>query len=100
MSAIAAPRWAPLLWLTLLSAVGTSITTPGLTGVVVSAAALVISVVLALRTLVGAPSASGLVVLGASLRDWSRRTGVLRQCDPDAAGRARPRAPSLIPLAV
>ncbi|MBB5873743.1 hypothetical protein F4553_007177 [Allocatelliglobosispora scoriae] len=99
MSAVAAPRWAPLLWLTLCSAAGAIVTGPSLTGAVVSVAALVISIVLALRTLAGMPVPTGRAVLGASLRDRSRRTAVSRQRDPDAAGRPRPRAPSPNPLA-
>jgi hypothetical protein len=34
-----------------------------------------------------------------ALRDKSWRVAFLRQCDPDAAGRPRPRAPSAAPAA-
>lgn len=39
------------------------------------------------------------VTSGAALRERARRTGVLRQRDPDAQGRRRPRAPSALPSA-
>ncbi len=38
------------------------------------------------------------VPIRVSRREHARRTVVLRQCDPDAAGRARPRAPGHFPL--
>jgi hypothetical protein len=93
----AAPRWVPAIWLTFACATGVTITASSLTGVVLTATALLIGVLLTVRAVRPAtartPSASR-----ASL--WERQLGVLRQRDPDAAGRSRPRAPTLAPQAV
>jgi len=40
-----------------------------------------------------------LISRAAALREKSWRAGFLRQRDPDAAGRPRPRAPSAVPAA-
>ncbi|HYK32234.1 MAG TPA: DUF6412 domain-containing protein [Streptosporangiaceae bacterium] len=40
-----------------------------------------------------------MTVRASALREKSWRAAFLRQCDPDAAGRPRPRAPSAAPAA-
>lgn len=59
------------------------------------AAAVAASLVLALTATGDRPASAR----DASLREHARRTGVLRQRDPDAPGRQRPRAPSAHPSA-
>ena len=71
------------------------------TGLLLSGAALAVTgVLLALlaglggrATHAGSPPAAARF---AALRDRARRVGVLRQRDPDAAGRSRPRAPTAL----
>jgi hypothetical protein len=64
-----------------------------------AAAMILITALLVSRTFAGA-TIPGFArePIGTTLRRHARRTGVLRQCDPDAAGHARPRAPGHSPL--
>lgn len=63
-----------------------------------AAALLVLTALLASHTLGGASLPNfGREPIAATLRHHARRTSVLRQCDPDAAGHARPRAPGHTP---
>jgi hypothetical protein len=87
-----------------------------LTQLMLSPSALHPSLVLAAAVLAGAVFAAGLVLITSvagvadtatlpllrrtrALREKSWRAAFLRQRDPDAAGRARPRAPSAAPAA-
>jgi multisubunit Na+/H+ antiporter MnhG subunit len=54
-------------------------------------AALLFTLLLVARQ--SAPVAAPLLARAASVRDRAEQTVFLRQCDPDAAGRPRPRAP-------
>jgi hypothetical protein len=79
---------------------------PGGSGIAVAALAATVlvgalAVGLATAALVGRVSATvPLIGRTAALRAKSWRAAFLRQRDPDAAGRARPRAPSAAPAAV
>jgi hypothetical protein len=71
-------------------------------GAIAGAAAVVVALTALLAIRSGAASAMLRVShrpVAVRLRDQSRRTPVPRQCDPDAAGRPRPRAPGHSPLA-
>ncbi|WP_230686882.1 DUF6412 domain-containing protein [Catellatospora vulcania] len=95
----AASSWALTLWVAVLCT-GAAADQPSLGSVLAGAAALLLVTALAVAAAhaVGRrPSAR--TALDLALRELSKRTGVLRQRDPDAAGRPRPRAPGLIPLA-
>jgi hypothetical protein len=80
-------------WLAYLTACVALLGSPGLTSAVASAAVLVVAVVLALYAVTGLRLSQPRAVLDA-MRERARRVGVPRQRDPDAAGRARPRAPT------
>ncbi|WP_244870777.1 DUF6412 domain-containing protein [Catellatospora sp. IY07-71] len=95
-----ATRWAVMLWLAVLCAGVAAAEQPGLGGVLASAAVLLLVSTLAVAAACGFGALpAGRAGLDTALRDLARRTGVLRQRDPDAAGRPRPRAPSRTPLA-
>ncbi|MFD0596634.1 DUF6412 domain-containing protein [Catellatospora coxensis] len=65
-----------------------------------SAAALLLVTALAVAAAYGIGSRpSGRAAIDLALRELSKHAGVLRQRDPDAAGRPRPRAPGFSPLA-
>ena len=72
-----------------------------LAGTVLAGAML--AAVLALIASVASPSqesaAQPLIRRASALREKSWGAAFLRQCDPDAAGRSRPRAPSAAPAA-
>lgn len=66
-----------------------------------TAALLLLAAVLAVRTLLVRALAEPLLrATPQALRAQSTRTGIPRHRDPNAAGRARPRAPSSAPAAV
>jgi hypothetical protein len=65
--------------------------TATLAAAVLTAAALLFTLLLVART--SAPAAAPLLARASSVRDRAERTVFLRLCDPDAAGRPRPRAP-------
>jgi hypothetical protein len=100
MSATPSRLWASLFGLAVLwvaAAIGL-----GPTGATVGAAAtaaLVLAVLATARMGAGAALSVARVPVTVNLRDHARRTGVLRQRDPDAAGRPRPRAPGSRPSA-
>jgi hypothetical protein len=62
-----------------------------------------LAAVLVLLTSVSSPSRTSaalpMIRRASALREKSWRAGFLRQRDPDAAGRSRPRAPSAAPAA-
>jgi hypothetical protein len=62
-----------------------------------------LAAVLVLLTSVSGPSRTSaalpMIRRASALREKSWRAGFLRQRDPDAAGRSRPRAPSAVPAA-
>lgn len=92
----AASDWALTLWVAVLCT-GAAVDQPSLAGMLAGAAALLLVTALAVAAVYGlGPSCRA--ALDLALRELSRRTGVLRQRDPDAAGRPRPRAPGLTPL--
>jgi Family of unknown function (DUF6412) len=62
-----------------------------LAAAVLTAAALLFTLLLVARQ--SAPVAAPLLARAASVRDRAEQTVFLRLCDPDAAGRPRPRAP-------
>ena len=62
-----------------------------LAAAVLTAAALLFTLLLVARS--SAPVATPLLARAASVRDRAEQTVFLRLCDPDAAGRPRPRAP-------
>ncbi|MEV4416237.1 DUF6412 domain-containing protein [Catellatospora sp. NPDC049609] len=100
MPTVAASRWALTLWLAVLCTGVAAAEQPGLGGMLAGAAVLLLVTTLAVAAAYGVGSLpSGRAGLDLALRELSRRTGVLRQRDPDAAGRPRPRAPSRTPLA-
>jgi hypothetical protein len=59
---------------------------------VVAAGALLLALVVVLR-----PVAAGGALTPSAVRQRTERTEYLPLCDPDAAGRPRPRAPSALP---
>jgi hypothetical protein len=64
-----------------------------------AAALIVIAALLAARTIAGSAILHvGARPVGAPSYARTGPTGVGRQCDPDAPGRARPRAPGIFPL--
>ena len=65
------------------------------------AGAVFAAVLVLLTSVAGGSRAAGAPMIRrvSALRDRSWRVAVLRQRDPDAAGRARPRAPSAAPAA-
>jgi hypothetical protein len=65
--------------------------TASLAAAVLTAAALLFAVNLLSRST--APAATPLLARATSVRHRAERTVFLRQCDPDASGRPRPRAP-------
>ncbi|MEU4293310.1 DUF6412 domain-containing protein [Kribbella sp. NPDC026596] len=65
--------------------------TAAVAAAVFTAAALLFMLVLVARS--SAPAATPLLARAASVRDRAEQTVFLRLCDPDAAGRPRPRAP-------
>jgi hypothetical protein len=67
--------------------------TATLAAAVLTAAALLVTLLLVARS--SAPAAAPLLARATSVRDRAERTVFLRLCDPDAAGRPRPRAPGL-----
>jgi Family of unknown function (DUF6412) len=78
------------------------LTPPGLTITALTVAVLVgaLAVCLVSAARLGRISAAiPLIGRAAALREKSWRAGFLRQRDPDAAGRPRPRAPSAAPAA-
>ncbi|MEU8002415.1 DUF6412 domain-containing protein [Catellatospora sp. NPDC049111] len=98
MPIAAASRWALTLWLAVLCA-GAAADQPSLGTMLAGAAALLLVTALAVAAhgIAGRPSSRAAIDL--ALRQLSKHTGVLRQRDPDAAGRPRPRAPGSTPLA-
>jgi hypothetical protein len=78
---------------------------PGLSGTAVTALAVTVLAAAIVACLVSAAwlgrisAAIPLVGRASALREKSWRAGFLRQRDPDAAGRPRPRAPSAAPAA-
>jgi uncharacterized protein DUF6412 len=62
-----------------------------LAAAVLTAAALLFTLLLVARS--SAPPAAPLLARATSVRDRAERAVFLRLCDPDAAGRPRPRAP-------
>ena len=99
MSATVNRLWASLFGLAVLwvaAAIGL-----GPTGATAGAAAtaVILAVLATARMAAGASLAVVRVPVTVNLRDHARRTGVLRQRDPDAAGRPRPRAPGRRPSA-
>ena len=83
---------------TQLAASPSSLTALALGGAAVLAGAVLATAVLALLTSVASLSrttaALPMIRRASALREKSWRAGFLRQRDPDAAGRSRPRAPS------
>jgi hypothetical protein len=65
--------------------------TASLAAAVLTAAALLLALVVVARA--SAPTAAPLLARATSVRHRAERTVFLRLCDPDAAGRPRPRAP-------
>ena len=65
--------------------------TATLAAAVLTAAALLFTLLLVARS--SAPATAPLLARATSVRDRAERTVFLRLCDPDAAGRPRPRAP-------
>jgi Family of unknown function (DUF6412) len=59
----------------------------------------VLSLIASLATVSGPAAGLPLIRRSSALREKSWRAAFLRQRDPDAAGRARPRAPSAAPAA-
>lgn len=93
MSATASRLWASLfglavLWVAASIGLGPTGATAG-----AAATALVLAVLATARMGAAAALSVVRVPVTVNLRDHARRTGVLRQRDPDAAGRPRPRAP-------
>ncbi|WP_244872310.1 DUF6412 domain-containing protein [Catellatospora sp. TT07R-123] len=87
-------RWTATLWLALLCTGVAAAGSPGLTGMLASAAVLVVASMVALRALAGiTASGHGHAAFGSNLRERARRQRVPRHADPDAPGRPRPRAP-------
>jgi hypothetical protein len=74
----------------------------GVFGGAASAALLLTAAILAVHTIAGVTRPRDARVPGSltQAQARARRVGVLRQCDPDAAGHARPRAPGVPGLAV
>ncbi|GIF99141.1 DUF6412 domain-containing protein [Catellatospora citrea] len=98
MPIAAASNWALTLWVAVLCT-GAAVDQPSLGGMLAGAAALLLVTALAVAAVHGfGRGPSGRAALDLALRELSRRTGVLRQRDPDAAGRPRPRAPGFTPL--
>lgn len=96
----AASRWALTLWLAVLFTGVAAADQPSLGGMLAGAAALLIVTALAVAAVHGLGARpSGRAGLDLALRELSRRLGVQRQRDPDAAGRPRPRAPAVTPPA-
>lgn len=91
MSARLVSLRAQLVW---LACVALGVAVIGSADVTAVIAALVVTALLAAHLTAGAPLLAPRGSQNTALRERSRRTGVLRQCDPDAAGRPRPRAPS------
>jgi hypothetical protein len=65
--------------------------TATLAAAVFTAAALLFTLLLVARS--SAPATAPLLARATSVRDRAEQTVFLRLCDPDAAGRPRPRAP-------
>ena len=65
--------------------------TATLAAAVFTAAALLFALLLVARS--SAPATAPLLARATSVRDRAEQTVFLRLCDPDAAGRPRPRAP-------
>ena len=88
---------------TQLAASPSGLTALALGGAAVLAGAVLAAAVLALLTSVASPSrttaALPMIRRASALREKSWGAAFLRQRDPDAAGRARPRAPSAVPAA-
>lgn len=101
MPIAAASRWALTLWLAVaVLCTGAAADQPSLGGMLAGAAALLLVTALAVAAAHGiGRRPSSRAALDLALRELSRRTGVHRQRDPDAAGRPRPRAPGFTPLA-
>jgi len=99
MSATVSRLWVSLfglavLWVAASIGLGPAGATAG-----AAATALVLAVLATARMGAGAAPSAVPVPVTVNLRDHARRTGVLRQRDPDAAGRPRPRAPGRRPSA-
>ena len=84
---------AQLLWLACVAAGVAAIGSADLTSAV-AAATLVVAALLTWHVAAALPVGQARRLRDATVRERARRTGVVRQCDPDAAGRPRPRAPS------
>jgi hypothetical protein len=86
--------FAPWQWLALITAVR-----PG--GLMALAAITLTCLLLALLARIAAAVTAAPLTAGTeALREKSWRAGVVPQCDPDAPGRARPRAPTGSPAAI
>lgn len=97
MSVVAAYRWVFALVGLALAAAGASPGAPAALGALLSglaAAAIVAAVAIQLAALLLVPATSRTAADRQALRRWERRAATPRLCDPDAAGRSRPRAPS------
>ncbi|MEV0454879.1 DUF6412 domain-containing protein [Catellatospora methionotrophica] len=99
MPIAAASSWALTLWVAVLCT-GAAADQPSLGAMLAGAAALLLVTALAVAAAHGlGRQPAGRAALDLALRELSKHTGVLRQRDPDAAGRPRPRAPGQAPLA-
>jgi Family of unknown function (DUF6412) len=74
-----------------LALVMPALDTASVAAAVFTAAALLFMLVLVARS--SAPATAPLLARATSVRDRAEQTVFLRLCDPDAAGRPRPRAP-------
>ncbi|WP_326562790.1 DUF6412 domain-containing protein [Micromonospora sp. NBC_01796] len=83
-------------WAYALAHVATVATRPSelLAGAV--AVATLLAVAIALHLVSGPHGTAGAATRGLTIRDRARRARVPRQLDPDAAGRPRPRAPTVL----
>lgn len=85
-------------WAYALAHVVTVATQPAelLAGAAVAAAAALLAVAVAVHLLGAAPGAGNAARRTLTIRERARRARIPRQLDPDAAGRPRPRAPSVL----
>jgi hypothetical protein len=91
----------PILFATAAATAATATGWGGVFGGAASAALVLTAAILAVHAVAGVARPRDGRVPGPLTRAQARarRVGVLRQCDPDAAGHARPRAPSVLRLA-
>lgn len=84
-------------WAYALAHLVTAATQPAelLAGAAVAAATL-LAVAVAVHLVTAWPGAANAARRGRTIRDRARRARIPRQLDPDAAGRPRPRAPSVL----